>query len=92
MLINSSAGFWGLFVVIMILCSILKLYGWQIGGVVNILPSSAELSINIPEFYWWFQDDVCNIAGSCFFSGLIIYVYEMSVTPYVDNSISRSPF
>ena len=38
----------------MILCSILKLYGGQIGGVVNIAPSSAELSIHIPEFYRWY--------------------------------------
>ena len=45
MLINSSAGcFLG---GIMILCSILKFYGGQIGGVVNIAPSSAKLSINI---------------------------------------------
>ena len=77
---------------IVILCSILKLYGGQIGRVVNIAHSSAALSINIPEFYWWFYDDVCNIAGLYFSSGLILYVYEMSVTLYADNSISRSPF
>ena len=87
MLINSSFFY---FFLIMILCSILKLYGGQIGRVVNISPSSAKLSINIPEFYWWFQDDVCNIAGLYFSSGLILYVYKMSVALYVDNSISRS--
>ena len=76
----------------MILCSILKLYDGQIGGVVNKFPSSAELSVNIPEFYWWFQDDVCNIAGSYIPSGLIAYVYKMSIVLHEDNSISRSPF
>ena len=75
-----------------VLCGIHKFYGGQIGSMVNILPSSAELSINIPEFYWWFLDDVCNIAGSYFSSGLILYVYKMSIALYADNSISGSPF
>ena len=46
---------------------------------INIVASSAILSINIPELYWGFQDDVCDIAGLYFPCGLVLYVDEMSM-------------
>ena len=77
---------------VVFLLSIHKLYGGQISGVVDISPSSTKLSVYIPEFYWWFQDNVCNIARSYFSSGLVFNMYEMSIMLNVDNSISGSPF
>ena len=67
----------------------MALYTWES---INIVSSSAKLSFNSPELYWGFQDDVCNIAESYFSCGLVLYVNEMSVLLYVDNSVSRSPF
>ena len=59
---------------------------------VNISSSSTKLSFYIPEFYWWFQDNICNIARSYFSRGLVFNMYEKSIVLNVDNSISRSPF
>ena len=74
------------------LCGIQKFYGGQIGRVINISLSSTKLSMYIPEFYWWFQDDVWNIARSYLSSGLVFDMYEMSIVLNADNSISGSPF
>ena len=66
-------------------------YGGQIFRVVNIFPSSTKLGVYIPEFHWWFQYNVCDIARSCFSSGLVFDMYEMSIVLNVGNSISGSP-
>ena len=59
---------------------------------VNISSGSTKLGVHMPKFYWWFQDNVCNIARSYFSSGLVFNMYEVSVMLNADNSISRSPF
>ena len=74
------------------LLSVHKIYGGQICRVVNISPSSTELGVYVPEFYCWFQYNVCDIATSCFSSGLVFNMYEMSIILNADNSISGSPF
>ena len=59
---------------------------------INIVASSAELGINIPELDWGFKDDVFDIAGSYYSCGLVLSVDKMSVMLNADNSVSRSPF
>ena len=59
---------------------------------VAVSPSSAKLSIYIPELYGWFQYDILYITGMQFSGCLVFYMQEMSVMLNAENSISWPPF
>ena len=58
---------------------------------VNIAAGSAELGVNVPKLDRRFQDNVCDIARSCFACGLVFNVDDMSIVLNMDNPNSGSP-
>ena len=54
--------------------SIIEHDSWQICRVVDVSPSSAKLCVDVPEFHWWFEYYILDVAWPCFSSSLIFNV------------------
>ena len=59
---------------------------------IYVLPGSAKLSANVPEFNGWLMHYIFYVAWSGFSCGLIFYVQVVSIAINMKNPVSGFPF